>query len=71
MGWYKKFYKWNSDRMDKMDLWDIALIKNMGLFFGLFLAAVLPVLTTVRWYLWLAIYIIVAARPFYRGYVKK
>ena len=70
MGWYKRFYNWNKARMDKMDLWDIALIKSMGLFFGLFLATVLPVLTSVAWYWWFALFIVFAARPFYRGYVK-
>ena len=70
MDWYKKFYKWNKNKMDKMDLWDIALIKNMGLFFGLFLATVLPILTTVKWYYWLGVFLIVSARPFYRGYIK-
>jgi hypothetical protein len=70
MGWYEKFYKWNEGRMKKMDLWDIALIKNMGLFFGLFLATVLPILTTVEWYWWLGLFLIFAARPLYRGYIR-
>ena len=56
--------------MKKMDLWDIALIKNMAMFFGLFLATVLPVLTTVAWYWWFGAFLILSARPFYRGYVK-
>ena len=70
MGLYKRFYNWNKAKMNKMDLWDIVLIKNMSLFFGLFLATVLPVLITVKWYWWFGLFLILAVRPFYRGYVK-
>ena len=66
---------WIKNRIKKMDVWDIGLIKWSTAAFILFLITIWPaamswVHSINPWYFFIA-FIIFAIRPFYRIYLRK
>jgi hypothetical protein len=64
-----KFYL--DSKIKKMDWLDIGLIKFSCIAFGLLLAILIPKLTEISVWWFVALVIILAIRPGYRVYIKK
>tara|TARA_Y100000310_G_C20257303_1_gene611962 strand:- start:171 stop:377 length:207 start_codon:yes stop_codon:yes gene_type:complete len=65
---------WFNKRVKRMDVWDIALVKFAVAAFVLFVITIWPAAMTLvhsvnPWYFLIAM-VILAARPWYRVYIK-
>ncbi len=60
-----------NSKVSKMDWLDIGLIKWSCVAFGILLAILIPKLTEVNIWWYIAIVIILAIRPGYKAYIKK
>ncbi len=64
---FKSFF---DKKVQKMDWLDIGLIKWSCIAFGIILAILIPVLTEISIWWFVALVIILGARPFYSVYLK-
>ena len=67
---FKKYLKWVKKGIKKMTPLDMALTKIGLLAFGLMLAVLIPVLTTVQWYWYLIIFVVVIITPAVKFFKK-
>ena len=67
--------KYFDERMKRIDVWDVVMIKFSVVAFVLFVIAIWP--ATMEWVLsvnpwaFLVVFVIFVARPFYKFYLKK
>ncbi len=66
-----KFKSFMNSKVSKMDWLDIGLIKWSCVAFGILLAILIPKLTEINIWWFIAIVIILAIRPGYKAYIKK
>ena len=64
---FKSFF---NDKVKKLDWLDVALIKWSCIAFGVILALLIPALTEISIWWFVAIAILLAIRPIYRVYIK-
>ena len=58
--------KWFENKIKKMGMWDISSLKLSCMFFGLFVAAYIPLYVDVyRWYIF-ALFILFALKPAFK-----
>ncbi len=65
---FKSFF---NDKVKKLDWLDVALIKWSCIAFGVILALLIPALTEISIWWFVAIAIFLAIRPIYRSYIKQ
>jgi len=69
------FNDWMRGKMDKIDHWDVGLIKVSVFFLAWWLAAqftpMMDWLHNVNPWVWFGIFIVAAIRPFYKAHIKK
>ena len=69
-----KMITWLKKRVKRMDVWDVGLVKWSTAAFVLFIITIWPaameLVHSIHWGWFLGAIIILAARPFYRIYIK-
>lgn len=64
------FFQVVNNRIQKLDIWDMACTKLAVAAFVLMLVKFWPVLTALDWYWYALVWLIVAIRPLYRFFRK-
>ncbi len=64
------FKSFLDSKVQKMDWLDVGLVKWSCIAFGIMIATLIPAITEISVWWFVAVFIIFAIRPFYRAYLK-